>query len=77
MERTYSGSANAGKPLILEEGMEWQQLGMTNEDAQFLQTRQFGIPAIARRFRVPLVMIGSKRRRVTWGPASRQSPAVS
>ena len=69
---TYSGSSNAGKPLILENGMEWQQLGMTNEDAQFLQTRQHSIPAIARRFRIPLTMIGYESNTSNFGTGVEQ-----
>lgn len=66
-EATYGGTENAGKPLILEEGMEWQQLGMTNEDAQFLQTRLNSVMAIARRFRMPPIMIGETEKQTSWG----------
>lgn len=68
----YSGTENAGKPLILEEGMEWQQLGMTNEDAQFLQTRMNSVVAIARRFRMPLVMIQEQEKTSSWGSGVEQ-----
>lgn len=54
----YGGSANAGKTIVLEENMEWQALGMTSVDAQFLEQRKFTIEEIARAFRVPLHMIG-------------------
>jgi len=54
----YGGSANSGKTVILEEGMEFQQLGMTSVDAQFLDQRKFTIEEIARAFRIPLHMIG-------------------
>ena len=68
----YGGNENAGKPLILEEGMEWQQLGMTNEDAQFLQTRLNGVVSIARRFRMPLVMIQEQEKTSSWGTGVEQ-----
>lgn len=54
----YAGAGNAGKTVILEEGMEFQPLGMTSVDAQFLEQRKFTIEDIARAFRVPLHMIG-------------------
>lgn len=53
-----AGSANAGKTPLLEDGIEWQQIGMSAEDAQFLQSRKFTITEIARMFRVPPHMIG-------------------
>ncbi|WP_434619223.1 phage portal protein [Azospirillum sp. B2RO_4] len=54
----YAGSGNAGTTVILEEGMEFQALGMTSVDAQFLEQRKLTIEEIARGFRVPLHMIG-------------------
>jgi HK97 family phage portal protein len=35
MEQQYSGANNAGKPLLLEGGLEWQQLGMNPRDMDF------------------------------------------
>lgn len=48
-----AGAANAGKTLILEEGMKWHQIGLTNKDAQFLESRKFQVVEIARILRVP------------------------
>jgi hypothetical protein len=42
---------------ILEEGMQWKDVGMPLDDAQFLETRKFQIGEIARIFRVPPHMI--------------------
>ncbi|MES2126662.1 MAG: phage portal protein [Pseudomonadota bacterium] len=50
----YSGNQNAHKTALLEDGMEWQSLGMTSEDAQLLESRKFQIAEIARTFGVPL-----------------------
>ena len=54
----YGGPNGAGKTIVLEEGMSWEQLGMTSVDAQFLEQRKLTIEEIARGFRVPLHMIG-------------------
>lgn len=43
--------------LVLEEGMEWVQVGMNNDDSQFLETRVFQVKEIARWFGVPLVLL--------------------
>jgi hypothetical protein len=39
--------------------MSWQSLGVSNDDAQYLETRQFQIVEIARWYGVPPHMIGS------------------
>lgn len=57
LKNKYSGIGNAGKNLILEEGMSYTKIGMTSEDAQFIDSRKFGINEIARIFRVPPHMI--------------------
>jgi HK97 family phage portal protein len=49
---------NAHGLLVLEDGLEWQQMGISNQDAQFLELRNFQIADIARIYRVPLVLIG-------------------
>jgi len=65
-EEQYSGVANAGRTIILEEGMTWERISFPPEDAQFLQTRKFQITEIARIYRVPLHMI-NEMERATWG----------
>ncbi|MGJ7249677.1 phage portal protein [Morganella morganii] len=56
-ENRHQGLANAHKPMILEMGLKWQQISMTSEDAQFLETRKFQLEEICRIFRVPLHML--------------------
>lgn len=55
---TFKGSANAHKIAVLEEGMKYTQIGISPEQAQFLETRKFQINEIARIFRVPPHMVG-------------------
>lgn len=52
-DERHAGPYNAGRPIILEEGMKWEQLSVPPEDAQFLLTRQFQVPEICRWFRMP------------------------
>jgi HK97 family phage portal protein len=54
----YQGSSNAHRVAVLEEGMKYQQIGISPEQAQFLETRKFQINEIARIFRVPPHMVG-------------------
>lgn len=56
-KQSHGGSENAGKTAILEEGMKFNPVSMTNEDAEFIKARMFSIQEIARIFRVPLHMI--------------------
>ena len=53
----YAGLVNANKPIILEEGLSWEKLAISNEDSQFLQSRKFSKAEIASIYRVPLHMI--------------------
>lgn len=53
---------NAHKTIVLEQGMKWEKVTMSNDDAQYLVTRQFQIPEIARFFRMPLHKIGDLTR---------------
>ena len=46
------------KTAILEKGMTWKQTTIPPDDAQFLETRGFQVKEIARRFGVPLHLIG-------------------
>ncbi|MBN8727595.1 MAG: phage portal protein [Xanthomonadales bacterium] len=57
----FAGAANAGRTAILENGLTYQQLAMSNEDAQWLQSRQFSVEEIARLFNVPPVLLGDLR----------------
>jgi len=43
--------------MILEEGLSWEKVGMSAEDAQFLMTRRFQIEEFARWFNLPPHML--------------------
>ncbi len=49
-----AGGDNEGRPMLLEEGMEWQSIALTMKDAEFLATFQWSVPQVARFFRVAL-----------------------
>lgn len=57
-QERYSGVDNAHKVLLLEEGMTFEKLSMTSDEAQFLESRKFEAEDIARFFRVPQHKIG-------------------
>lgn len=57
-EDLHQGAGNSHKVAILEDGMTWQAMGVGNNEAQFLESRQFQIEEIARFYRMPLHKIG-------------------
>lgn len=63
----HGGPHNAGKPAILEEGMDWVNVGMTNDDAQWIDSMKFNVADIARIFACPPHMIGDVERSTSWG----------
>ena len=56
-QESQSG-ANRGKTAILEFGMKYHELGMTNADAQFIETQRWSVEELARLFAVPPHRIG-------------------
>jgi HK97 family phage portal protein len=53
----HSGPANAGRALVLEEGMKFEAMSMTLEDAELLASRKFETEEIARLFNIPLPIL--------------------
>lgn len=49
----HAGGNNSGKTLFLDRGMTFKGLAITNQDAQFLETRKFSVEEICRIFNVP------------------------
>jgi len=55
----HGGSGKAGSTALLEEGLKWSQLSISQNDAQFLETRRFQVEEIARWFGIPQHLLGS------------------
>jgi HK97 family phage portal protein len=55
--KAYAGLDSSHGVAVLESGMDVAQLGISNEDSQFLETRKFQVNDIARWFRMPPHMI--------------------
>lgn len=53
---------SALRPLLLEEGMEWNQTSVNPNDGQFLQTRQFQRSEIAALYRMPMHLLQDLQR---------------
>lgn len=61
-EARYSGSENAGKTVVLEEGLKWKQISLSSEDAQWLESRKFTRSELCGLMRVPPHMIADLER---------------
>jgi HK97 family phage portal protein len=68
----YAGPENAHKIAVLSGGMTFKPFDNTNDDSQFLETRQFQVADIARIFRVPPHMIGDLSK-ATYSNIAQQS----
>jgi HK97 family phage portal protein len=57
-ERRHQGPENAHRVAIFDGGLKWEQIGMTMDDAQYIQLQEFSVADIARIFLVPPHKIG-------------------
>jgi phage portal protein, HK97 family len=53
----FGGTGNVGATAVLENGLEYQQLAMSLEDAQWIAAQQFNVVEVARIFRIPPTML--------------------
>jgi HK97 family phage portal protein len=64
----YGGSTRAGKVMLLEAGVEYQQLSLDPESTQMLESRRFSVEEICRWHGVPPIIIGHAAQGQTmWG----------
>ena len=53
----FAGSQNAGRFMILDQGLKWQSLSVSPEDAELLASRRFSTEEMCRLFDVPSVVV--------------------
>ena len=58
LEEGYSGSLNAGRPLLLEGGLDWKAMGLTPRDMDFTEARNGAARDIALALGVPPMLLG-------------------
>ena len=58
LETTYSGAANAGRPLLLEGGLDWKSMGLSPKDMDFIEAKHVAAREIALAFGVPPMLLG-------------------
>lgn len=67
LQEKFVGALNAGRPMLLDRGVSWEQLTISPEDAQMLDTRKYGGQEICRIFGVPPAMVGYGDKASNWG----------
>ena len=58
LETNYQGAANAGRPLLLEGGLDWKPLSLTPKDMDFVEAKNAAAREIALAFGVPPLLLG-------------------
>ncbi|MDV7145096.1 phage portal protein [Tropicimonas sp. TH_r6] len=58
MEMHHMGARNAGRPMLLEGGLDWKQMGFSPSDMEFQETKRDAAREIATAFGVPPMLLG-------------------
>jgi HK97 family phage portal protein len=58
IEESFSGAANAGRPLLLEGGLEWKDMSLSPRDMDFIAAKHSSARDIALAFGVPPQLLG-------------------
>lgn len=58
MEAHHQGARNAGRPMLLEGGLDWKPMGFSPSDMEFQKTKEAAAREIATAFGVPPMLLG-------------------
>ena len=58
MESQHQGARNAGRPMLLEGGLDWKPMGFSPSDMEFQKTKEAAAREIAVAFGVPPMILG-------------------
>ena len=58
MEAYHVGARNAGRPMLLEGGLDWKPMGFSPSDMEFQKTKESAAREIATAFGVPPMLLG-------------------
>ena len=58
MESHHQGARNAGRPMLLEGGLDWKPMGFSPSDMEFQKTKEAAGREIALAFGVPPMLLG-------------------
>ncbi len=58
MDAQFTGAGNAGRPLLLEGGLDWKEMSLTPKDMDFVEAKNSAARDIALAFGVPPQLLG-------------------
>ncbi len=58
LSETYAGRSNAGRPLVLDGGLDWKPMSMSPSDMDFINAKHAAAREIALAFGVPPMLLG-------------------
>ena len=58
LEDAYQGAGNAGRPLVLDGGLEWRSMALSPADMDFINAKHAAAREIALAFGVPPMLLG-------------------
>ncbi|WP_050929426.1 phage portal protein [Aestuariivita boseongensis] len=58
MESYHQGARNAGRPMLLDGGLDWKPMGFSPSDMEFQKTKEAAAREIALAFGVPPMLLG-------------------
>lgn len=58
METQHQGARNAGRPMLLEGGLDWKPMGFSPSDMEFQKTKEAAAREIAIAFGIPPMLLG-------------------
>ena len=58
LEANHMGARNAGRPMLLEGGLDWKPMGFSPSDMEFHRTKEAAARDIALAFGVPPMLLG-------------------
>ena len=58
IEANHQGARNAGRPMLLEGGLDWKPMGFSPSDMEFQKTKESAAREVALAFGVPPMLLG-------------------
>ncbi len=58
LENNFQGAGNAGRPLLLEGGLDWKSMGLSPRDMDFIEAKYVAAREIALALGVPPMLLG-------------------
>lgn len=60
IDKDYSGPNNAGRPLLLDGGLKWGEMSISNKDMDFIELLTLGKEDVFSRYKVPIGLVSPK-----------------